>query len=61
MNIKRIARPKRESRYASRVISICFDEQSLSRMEPGLKLVYALEEPPLFINVSEEKETARLG
>jgi len=54
--LKRVAKPKRDSRYARRVISICFDEQSLSRMQPGLKLVFAHEEPPIFIDISEEKK-----
>ena len=54
MRTKAIAQDRRISGYEKRVISICFDEQSLQRIAPGLKLVFAAEEPPVFFNVTEK-------
>lgn len=53
MKARRVAQERYSSRYAKRVISICFDEGSLARINPGLKLVYAPDDPPLFIKIDE--------
>ncbi|MDT8447658.1 MAG: hypothetical protein RRB13_12265 [bacterium] len=53
MKAKRVAKERYSSNYAKRVINICFDERSLTRIQPGLKLVYAPEDPPLFIEIDE--------
>lgn len=53
MKTRKVANEQYQSSYAKRVINICFDERSLRRIQPGLKLVYAPEDPPVFIEIDE--------
>jgi len=44
--------------HARRVASICFDERSLARIMPGFKLVYAPDDPPVFVSINEVDDKA---
>ena len=37
--------------YAQEVIQLCFDSNTLSKMSPGFKLVFAQDDPPVFVNI----------
>ncbi|MCP4754013.1 MAG: hypothetical protein GY866_24275 [Proteobacteria bacterium] len=32
-----------------RIIQLCFDSNSIDNFSPGLKMIYALDDPPLFV------------
>lgn len=41
--------------YQSQVMDICFDKESIEKFSPGLKMIMATGEPPLFIKVDRLK------
>ena len=41
--------------YERRIIEMCFDPASIQKFSPGLKMVYALDDPPLFVKLEEVK------
>ncbi len=45
---------------SEKVIQLCFDETSIENFSPGLKMVFALEDPPLFVTL-EEVENEKAG
>jgi len=38
---------------SEKVIQLCFDENSIDNFSPGLKMVFAMEDPPLFVTLEE--------
>jgi len=41
---------------SAKVIELCFDEYSLNNFTPGLKMVFAMEDPPLFVTLEEVRQ-----
>jgi hypothetical protein len=57
MKTKMIARKGQMDLISEKVIQLCFDENSIDNFTPGLKMVFAMEDPPLFVTLEEiEKE-----
>ncbi len=40
-----------------RVIQLCFDAQSIDKFKPGLKMIFALDDAPLFVKLEEIDNT----
>jgi hypothetical protein len=38
---------------SEKVIQLCFDDNSIDNFSPGLKMVFAMEDPPLFVTLEE--------
>ncbi|MDH5560304.1 MAG: hypothetical protein OEY59_05560 [Deltaproteobacteria bacterium] len=36
-----------------RIIKLCFDSKSISKIEPGLKMLFAQNDAPVFVTVAE--------
>ncbi|MFH2131335.1 MAG: hypothetical protein ABIK68_13250 [bacterium] len=53
MKTKIISRPGQWDLVSEKVIQLCFDENSINNFSPGLKMVFALEDPPLFVTLEE--------
>lgn len=56
MKTKIVTRYKRMDLISEKVIQLCFDENSLNNFTPGLKMVFAMEDPPLFVTLEEVKQ-----
>jgi hypothetical protein len=42
--------------YAKRkIIQLCFDSTSIHKYSPGLKMIYAMDDPPLFVKLERRK------
>ena len=54
INIEQIARKE----YEQQVINLCFDNKSINRFSPGLKMIFALDEPPFFVKLKQAKKDA---
>lgn len=39
--------------YEQKIVQLCFDSSSIQNFTSGLKMVYALDDPPLFVNIEE--------
>lgn len=37
--------------YVDQIIEICFDSNTIDKYSPGLKLVFAQDDPPVFVNL----------
>ncbi len=44
--------------YEMKVINICFDKKSIDNFSPGLKMIFALDEPPFFVKLKQPKKNA---
>ncbi len=54
MNIELQARKE----YEQKVINLCFDNKTIDRFSPGLKMIFALDEPPFFVKLKQAKKNA---
>ena len=45
----------RRIQYRKEVLQLCFDKDSINNFKPGLKMIYASEEHPLFVDLKELK------
>lgn len=36
-----------------KILQLCFDAKSIQNFKPGLKMVFALDDPPIFVNLEE--------
>ena len=55
MNLPEIQRKSRRIEHKEQVIKLCFDKDSIVKFKPGLKLLYAAENEPLFVNLRNLK------
>lgn len=39
-----------------KIIQLCFDAKSIEKFTPGLKMLYALDDPPLFVLLEKKKQ-----
>lgn len=53
MKTKIVTRHGQMDLISEKVIQLCFDENSIENFSPGLKMVYAMEDPPLFVTLEE--------
>ncbi len=53
MKRKLIARNKFNSLTKQKIVQLCFDDKSIDKYTPGLKMIYALDDPPLFVKLEE--------
>lgn len=60
MNKKLVPRIGLVDRATRQIINLCFDPRSIDRFTPGLKLIFAAEDPPLFVML-EEVESEKPG
>ena len=44
---------KKREHYERKITDICFDEQSIHKIKPGLKMIYASEASPVFVRVNQ--------
>ncbi len=44
--------------YEQKIIQMCFDAKSIGKFTPGLKMVYALDDPPLFVKLKKIEDVA---
>ena len=42
--------------YKKKIIQMCFDDKSIANFSPGLKMIFALNDPPLFVELEEITE-----
>jgi len=59
MVISQVMQRRSLSSYEKQVISICFDEFSLPKIQPGLKLLYSIDEPPVFVRVLDNQISSK--
>lgn len=58
MKTKIVNRHGQKDLISEKVIQLCFDEKSIDNFTPGFKMVFAMEDPPLFVTLEEvERET----
>ena len=43
-----------------KIIQLCFDSKSINKINPGLKMVYGNDDPPLFITVENDFKKDKL-
>ncbi|MCG8336351.1 MAG: hypothetical protein MJE63_17725 [Proteobacteria bacterium] len=36
-----------------KIVQLCFDSQSIDKFSPGLKMIFALDDAPLFVKLEE--------
>ena len=53
MKRKLITRNKFSSQTKQKIVQLCFDEKSIDQYTPGLKMIYAIDDPPLFVKLEE--------
>ncbi len=53
MKKRLIARSKTRNGSRQRIIQLCFDSQSINGFSPGLKMIYALDDAPLFVMLED--------
>ena len=58
MNNKRNSEQQARKEYEQKVINLCFDNKSIDRFAPGLKMIFALDEPPFFVRLEQAKKDA---
>ena len=56
MNRKTVAGNQIKQRTRERIIRLCFDVDSINNFSPGLKMIYALNDPPLFVKLEETEQ-----
>ncbi len=42
--------------YQEKIIQLCFDSKSIDNFTPGFKMIYALNDPPLFVTLIDKKK-----
>ncbi len=58
MKKRLIATSKTKNGSRQRIIQLCFDSQSINGFSPGLKMIYALDDSPLFVMLEDENKSA---
>lgn len=53
MKKRLIARSSFRNGTEQKIVQLCFDAQTIDKFKPGLKLVFALDDPPLFVKLEE--------
>lgn len=53
MKRQMIARSHFLSSNKQKIVQLCFDAQSINKFTPGLKMIFALDDPPLFVKLEE--------
>ena len=48
-----VTRSQVDNRTKQRIIQLCFDAKSINKFSPGLKMIFALDDPPLFVKLEE--------
>ena len=51
MKNKIVARSQSNTLEKQQIIQLCFDAKSIDQYSPGLKMIFALDDPPLFVNI----------
>ena len=51
MALKQMTKKSRRVEHKERIIKLCFDSESIKNFQPGLKMLYASEDQPMFINL----------
>ncbi len=49
MEAKLISNNQTVESSKQRIIQLCFDSKSIEKFTPGLKMLYALDDPPMFV------------
>ena len=52
---KQISGASRRIQYRDEVIGLCFDAESIKRVRPGLKLIFAQGEQPILVRLNDLK------
>ena len=60
MEKRLIAKSKTKNGNRQRIIQLCFDSQSINGFSPGLKMIYALDDAPLFVML-EDADTSLIN
>ena len=60
MKTKRVAKDDRWDSSTQQIIKLCFDSTSINNFSTGLKMIFAVDDPPLFVRV-EEVDSDRIG
>ncbi|MBU3915963.1 hypothetical protein KKA14_10550 [bacterium] len=53
MKKRLIVTSKTRNGNRQRIIQLCFDSQSINGFSPGLKMIYALDDSPLFVMLED--------
>jgi hypothetical protein len=46
-------RERLDSETKQKIIQLCFDSQSIGKFKPGLKMIFAMDDPPLFVKLEK--------
>lgn len=55
MEAKLISNNQAAESAKQRIIQLCFDSKSIEKFTPGLKMLYALDDPPLFVLLEKKR------
>ena len=53
MKTKRVAKNDQWDSFTRKIVKMCFDPASINNFSVGLKMIYAVDDPPLFVTVEE--------
>lgn len=53
MKRKLITKNRFDNSNKQRIVDLCFDDKSIDKFKPGLKMIFALDDPPLFVRLEE--------
>ncbi len=48
-----VARSRLDNKTKQKIVQLCFDAQSIGKFKPGLKMIFAMDDPPLFVKLEE--------
>ena len=56
-----VAKSRFDNKTRQKIVQLCFDSKSIGKFKPGLKMIYALDDPPLFVRLEEVDQDLRGG
>jgi hypothetical protein len=61
MKKQMVARKYFDDEAKQRIVQLCFDSKSIGKFKPGLKMIFAMDDPPLFVRLEEvDHETFKM-
>lgn len=53
-----VANSQFTSQNRQRIIQLCFDARTIHKFKPGLKMIFAIDDPPIFVKLEEIESDA---
>ncbi len=48
-----VAQSRFDNKTRQKIVQLCFDSNSINKIKPGLKMIFAMDDPPLFVKLEE--------